>query len=388
MVMDSASTSVEQNCYNYEPAKNLLNSDTMAAIKTAESCINAYRYKIDETERRILASNLLNFLAIYGSLNDINAETLFASEDDIKIFKEGKLYTQIYLKCMNGHNEQNGFFKLVNQNLENGGYLICCLETLKSRSKRISRKYPSIVSCPLCLVDFIFQRVFPKLKPTRKLYYLVTGGRNKAMSWTEIMGRLAAGGFELVECRDLDNMTFIVSKKVKEPVNIEAENSGLFIKLKRVGKDGKFIYVYKFRTMHPYAEFLQDYAYQINGTKDGDKIENDFRVTRWGRILRKYWIDEQPMWINLLLGQLKLVGVRPLSEHKLSLYPEELRIRRLKYKPGLFPPYYADLPKTNEEFFACENKYLDAYESNPLLTDLRYFLTIFYNIFFKRARSA
>jgi lipopolysaccharide/colanic/teichoic acid biosynthesis glycosyltransferase len=93
------------------------------------------------------------------------------------------------------------------------------------------------------------------------------------------------------------------------------------------------------------------------------------------------------MIINLLRGELKIVGVRPLSQHYFNLYTKELQERRIKYKPGLIPPFYVDNPKTLEEIMASEIKYLDAYDKHPLLTDLRYFFVAVYNIVFKRYRS-
>ena len=68
---------------------------------------------------------------------------------------------------------------------------------------------------------------------------------------------------------------------------------------KKVGKDGVIINVYKFRTMHPYSEYLQSYIYEQNKLQEGGKFANDFRVTTLGKCMRKLWIDELPMFINL-----------------------------------------------------------------------------------------
>ena len=59
----------------------------------------------------------------------------------------------------------------------------------------------------------------------------------------------------------------------------------------------------------------------------------------------------------------------------------------MKYKPGLLPPYYADMPKTLEEIMSSELKYLEAYEKSPFATDVKYFFKVFYNIIIKKARS-
>jgi lipopolysaccharide/colanic/teichoic acid biosynthesis glycosyltransferase len=93
------------------------------------------------------------------------------------------------------------------------------------------------------------------------------------------------------------------------------------------------------------------------------------------------------MLINLLKGDMKLFGIRPLSKQYYNLYNEELRERRIKYKPGLVPPFYVDMPKTLEEIMESEKKYLDLYDKNPFLTDWKYFWKAFQNIVFKKARS-
>jgi len=156
---------------------------------------------------------------------------------------------------------------------------------------------------------------------------------------------------------------------------------------KRIGKNGNTIFVYKFRTMHPYSEYVQKHIYELNQLDEGGKFKNDFRVTFFGRFLRKFWIDELPMFWNLLKGQVKLVGVRPLSEQYLSLYTEEVRQKRIKFKPGIIPPFYVDMPKTIDEIMASEMRYIAAYEKKPFFTDVSYFYTAIYNIIFKKARS-
>ncbi len=86
----------------------------------------------------------------------------------------------------------------------------------------------------------------------------------------------------------------------------------LFTQL-REGKDGRIFKMYKFRTMRPDAEALQNQLRSKN-EQDGPafKIEDDPRVTRVGRFLRKSCIDELPQLINVLKGDMSLVGPRPL----------------------------------------------------------------------------
>ena len=86
---------------------------------------------------------------------------------------------------------------------------------------------------------------------------------------------------------------------------------------------------------------------------------------------------------------MKLVGVRPLSSQYFNLYSKELQEKRIKFKPGLLPPYYADMPRTLEEIQESEMNYLLACEKKGVfLTDARYFWMILKNILFHQARSA
>ena len=127
--------------------------------------------------------------------------------------------------------------------------------------------------------------------------------------------------------------------------------------------------------------------YTATAFQDGGKIADDIRITPWGRFLRKFWIDELPMLWNFCRGEVKIVGVRPLSEHYFSLYPASLRQLRLRHKPGLIPPFYADLPKTLEGIVSSEQAYLEAYERSPYVTDLRYGSKAAWNILVRGARS-
>jgi lipopolysaccharide/colanic/teichoic acid biosynthesis glycosyltransferase len=86
---------------------------------------------------------------------------------------------------------------------------------------------------------------------------------------------------------------------------------------------------------------------------------------------------------------MKIVGVRPLSNHYFSLYSEELQAKRVLLKPGLLPPFYADMPKTMEDIQNSEMHYLtECEEKGVMRTDIKYFFLIIKNILFKKARSA
>lgn len=282
----------------------------------------------------------------------------------------------------------NLFFRTVNRKLKRGGRFVGCLETLENRKERIFKKYPPVLNKLYYCADFVLKRVFPKLSLTRKIYFRLTHGRNRALSKAEVLGRLVYCGFSIESVRVIENkLHFVVSKK-GEPLNEPEPSHGIFLKIRRIGKGGKPISVFKLRTMHPYAQYIQEYVYEQNNLAEGGKFSNDFRITKWGRFMRKFWLDEIPMIWNILRGDLKIVGVRPLSEHYLSLYSEELKQVRVQGKPGLIPPFYADLPRDLNEIMESEARYMKAYMKDPILTDFAYGLKAFNNILLKNARSA
>lgn len=262
-----------------------------------------------------------------------------------------------------------------------------CVETQELRKKRILKKFIWGVSHIYFFFDFILKRLFPKFPYTKQIYFFLTRGQNRVISKAETLGRLYSCGFYVIGETEVDGYYWFAVAKNNKPAFDLNPTYGPLIRLKRVGKGGKMIKVYKMRTMHPYAEYLQEYIYETNKLDDGGKFRDDFRVSTIGRFMRKYWIDELPMIINLLRGDLKIVGVRPLSKHYFGLYTKELQEKRIKTKPGLVPPFYADMPNSLEEIMESENKYLDAYLKSPLKTDIRYFYKAFINIVFKRASS-
>lgn len=104
----------------------------------------------------------------------------------------------------------------------------------------------------------------------------------------------------------------------------------------RVGRDGRLFPFYKFRSMRVGADKLKDQLIQQNESKDGVifKMKNDPRITRVGKYLRRFSIDEAPQILNVFLGDLSIVGPRPPVPREVALYSLEDR-KRLHVKPGL-----------------------------------------------------
>jgi len=123
-------------------------------------------------------------------------------------------------------------------------------------------------------------------------------------------------------------------------VAIKLDSAGpVFFRQLRVGRHGKGFYMLKFRTMVPDAEALKDSLRDRNEAREGlFKIVDDPRTTRVGRLLRKSALDELPQLLNILRGEMGLVGPRPL------VVEEDRRIegrhrRRLDLTPGMTGPW-------------------------------------------------
>ncbi len=118
---------------------------------------------------------------------------------------------------------------------------------------------------------------------------------------------------------------------------IKSDDGGpIFYKHKRVGKNGKSIYVYKFRSMAVNADeiFSHFTEEQIKEFEKYYKLENDPRITRIGDFLRKTSLDELPQFLNILKGDMSFVGPRPVVEKELNKFGNGQDLL-LSVKPGL-----------------------------------------------------
>lgn len=314
----------------------------------------------------------------------VSTNTLFNIESiDVKYKKI------INLKRVNDFQGINKYFRAVNKLLPKEGVFVSVAETYAVRKQRLLNKFFFPLNWMYYTADVFITRVTPKISFTKRLYFYLSTGKGRVLSRTEVLGRLYYCGFEVVNEQIIDNKLYFVAKKIGEPTfSIHKPSYGFLIKLPRVGKNGKIISVYKFRTMHPYSEYLQQYVFEKNNLEKGGKLKDDFRVSTVGRAFRKYWLDELPMIWNLIRGDMKLIGVRPLSQHYMSLYSDEIRSLRKKTKPGLLPPFYADMPTTLEEIMESERNYCEQYLKSPLKTDIKYLFKILNSILLKGKRSA
>ena len=282
------------------------------------------------------------------------------------------------------------FLYSANAHLDDGATICCHSMTALLKRKLLEQKYPWGIRHLAVGQNYLWHRVCPKLALTRWLYFAVTKGKDRTFNRVEILGRIYRAGFEVVDEQFRQGEFFVTARKVKAPVDDIAPTGSPIIHLRRVGKDGKMIVVHKFRTMYTYSEYIQSYIFQYQNLQSGGKFKNDYRINFWGRLLRKIWLDELPMVWNMLRGDIKLVGVRPLSNQYFSLYTPEMQQLRTRTKPGLLPPFYYErhTPETIDEVQASERRYLEAYLKHPFLTDWRYFWGIIGNIILRKKHSA
>ncbi len=316
--------------------------------------------------------------------------THFMNSNDImsmKIRDQHSVELLVNLQKINDIRRINRYFIEVHQKMLNGGYFVGFAKTKAAHRKVFFDLYDGYFPSFLYALHFLIFRIIPKLPVVKKFYFAVTRGRNRMISKAELLGRLSFCGFEILGEEEYEGSVYFVTRKMKTISHETDPSYGPLIKLTRTGLNGLPISVYKFRTMYPYSEFLQDYIYATQKLQEGGKFNNDFRVTEWGKFMRKFWLDELPMFYNWLRGDLQIVGIRPLSSQYICLYDEKLVELRERVKPGLLPPFYADMPKTIEEICVSEEKYIQKYMKNPLKTQCTYFLKIVYNISLKGARS-
>ena len=142
---------------------------------------------------------------------------------------------------------------------------------------------------------------------------------------------------------------------------LDSPGDGAIFRQRRVGRDGKLFWLYKFRTMCPDAEEQLNELLSQN-QMDGPvfKIKGDPRITRVGRFLRKTSLDELPQLLNVLQGDMSIVGPRPALPREVELYSDYQR-QRLYVSPGL-SCYWQIAPHRNEmsfdEWVALDMKYI------------------------------
>ena len=158
---------------------------------------------------------------------------------------------------------------------------------------------------------------------------------------------------------------------------INKEEGTLFYKQLRYGKNGKQFKLYKFRTMCIGADkILEEYLSQDKEIRKEfeikQKIEHDPRVTKLGKFLRSTSLDELPQMINILKGEMSIVGPRPIVEREIEKYGEN-KAKLLTVKPGLTGYWQVNgrSSTTYEERMNMELYYVD---NCSMLSDIKIFI--------------
>jgi len=315
-------------------------------------------------------------VTIFDTISTTNIEMLYNNSQDLLV----------NLHNINNLRRINHYFINSYNKLSTGGLLVGSFIPLENFDSHLRGQMPHFLYAIMLPFYFIFHRVFPKLAITKQIYFILTDGKNRTLSKAEIFGRLSFCGFKMEKYETIGNQIYFTCKKSKTISEEQSPSYGPIVKLKRIGHHGRIINIYKFRTMYPFSEFIQKDVFEENNLDASGKFLNDFRITSWGRILRKYFIDEIPQLYNWLRSDINLVGVRAISKHYYNLYPKDLQELRINFKPGLIPPYYADMPTTFDEIVESEVRYLQK-KKEPIITNMIYFVKALINIIFSGARS-
>jgi len=180
-----------------------------------------------------------------------------------------------------------------------------------------------------------------------------------------ILKRILDIAFSVLALVFLWPLLFVIALAIK----VESPGSVIYPSV-RAGRNGQPFFCYKFRTMFEGADALKDSLRRFNERRDPFfKIANDPRVTRLGRFLRMYSLDELPQFWNVLKGDMSLVGPRPHPVDDYARYrPEDHR--RLNVKPGITGLWQV-AARTNPSFETCMTLDLEYIRSWSLLLDLR-----------------
>ncbi len=121
-------------------------------------------------------------------------------------------------------------------------------------------------------------------------------------------------------------------------IRINSKGSVIY-RQKRIGKNGQEFMVWKFRTMVENADqvldkYLQKHTDLLEEWKTTQKIKNDPRITGVGRFLRRFSLDELPQILNVLSGEMSLVGPRPIVDEEIDFYKSHFHLYK-KVKPGM-----------------------------------------------------
>jgi lipopolysaccharide/colanic/teichoic acid biosynthesis glycosyltransferase len=174
-------------------------------------------------------------------------------------------------------------------------------------------------------------------------------------------------------------MTFILALPIVIAIKLEDGGPILFKQI-RCSWMGKKFYIWKFRSMVTNAEALKN---QVKNEVEGPlfKNENDPRITRVGRFLRKTSLDELPQFWNVLKGEMSLVGTRPPTPDEIAQY-EVPEWQRLDVKPGMTGEWQVNGRSTVKKFEDVIRMDLDYQKNWSLMYDIKLIIKTLLVLFF------
>ena len=158
-----------------------------------------------------------------------------------------------------------------------------------------------------------------------------------------------------------------------------------FYKQQRLGLNGRHFPLIKFRSMVSDADNVEKYlsADQLKQWKKERKVDNDPRITPIGRFIRKTSLDEIPQFLNVFIGQMSVVGVRPIVDEELEVYGDQAD-KFLSRKPGI-TGWWQVTARNNATYENGERQKLELYyvDNASLAIDIKVFLKTFSVMFGK-----
>ena len=169
-------------------------------------------------------------------------------------------------------------------------------------------------------------------------------------------------------------------------IAVKVDDKGsAFYSHKRVGQFGKELYIHKFRSMKTNADNLEEMLTpeELEIFMSEFKLENDPRITKVGNFLRKTSLDELPQLINILKGDLTLIGPRPLVEEELENYGDDVD-KLLSVKPGL-TGYWQAYARNDAIYATGERQKMELHyvDNRSLIFDIKIFFMTFISVFKK-----
>lgn len=184
--------------------------------------------------------------------------------------------------------------------------------------------------------------------------------RNSERSWTFLLQLSIKRGFDIVFSLVALIVILPVLLIIAIVVKLDSEGPVLYVS-ERIGRDGKRFRFLKFRTMVKDADSLRGSLLHLN-ERSGNlfKMSNDPRVTRLGRTLRRYSLDELPQFFSVLTGHMSVVGPRPCLPSEYARFKKEQRCR-VEAVPGITGLWQVEArtDPSVEAYFALDTYYVE-----------------------------